>query len=168
MYIVDGTCRQNEWHAPVLRDIPNGDDNGMNDLDRQLIALLRENARMPVVALAKKLQVARATVQNRIARLEQDGVIVGYTLRLRPEEDAQQIRAIMSVAVESNREETVMRMLRGHVAVVTLHSVNGHWDLVAELRLENLEAFEQLIGSVRAMPGVKATETSIVLATYKM
>ncbi|RRN45308.1 Lrp/AsnC family transcriptional regulator [Lautropia dentalis] len=140
----------------------------MNDLDRQLIALLRENARMPVVALAKKLQVARATVQNRIARLEQDGVIVGYTLRLRPEEDAQQIRAIMSVAVESNREEAVMRMLRGHVAVVTLHSVNGHWDLVAELRLENLEAFEQLIGSVRAMSGVKATETSIVLATYKM
>ena len=49
----------------------------MNDLDRQLIALLRENARMPVVALAKKLRVARATVQNRIARLEHEGVIVG-------------------------------------------------------------------------------------------
>jgi len=168
MYIVDGICRQNEWHAPVLRDIPNGDDNGMNDLDRQLIALLRENARMPVVALAKKLQVARATVQNRIARLEQDGVIVGYTLRLRPEEDAQQIRAIMSVAVESNREEAVMRMLRGHVAVVTLHSVNGRWDLVAELRLDTLEAFDRLISTIRAIPGVQATETSIVLATYKM
>lgn len=140
----------------------------MNDLDRQLIALLRENARMPVVALARKLRVARATVQNRIARLEQDGVIVGYTLRMRPEEDAWQIRAIMTVAVESNREEAVMRHLRGHVSVVALHSVNGHWDLVAELRLENLEAFDRLISSIRAMPGVKATETSIVLATYKM
>ena len=110
----------------------------MNDLDRQLIALLRENARMPVVALAKKLRVARATVQNRIARLEQEGVIVGYTLRLKPEEEVHQIRAIMSLAVESNREEAVMRQLRGHVSVVTLHSVNGRWDLVAELRLDTL------------------------------
>ena len=111
----------------------------MNDLDRQLIALLRENARMPVVALAKKLRVARATVQNRIARLEQEGVIVGYTLRLKPEEEVHQIRAIMSLAVESNREEAVMRQLRGHVSVVTLHSVNGRWDLVAELRLDTLQ-----------------------------
>ena len=83
----------------------------MNDLDRQLIALLRENARMPMVALAKKLRVARATVQNRIARLEQEGVIVGYTLRLKPEEEVHQIRAIMSLTVESNREEAVMRQL---------------------------------------------------------
>ena len=119
----------------------------MNDLDRQLIALLRENARMPVVALAKKLRVARATVQNRIARLEQEGVIVGYTLRLKPEEEVHQIRAIMSLAVESNREEAVMRQLRGHVSVVTLHSVNGRWDLVAELRLDTLEAFDRLIST---------------------
>ena len=140
----------------------------MNDLDRQLIALLRENARMPVVALAKKLRVARATVQNRIARLEQEGVIVGYTLRLKPEEEVHQILAIMSLAVESNREEAVMRQLRGHVSVVTLHSVNGRWDLVAELRLDTLEAFDRLISTIRAIPGVQATETSIVLATYKM
>ena len=140
----------------------------MNDLDRQLIALLRENARMPVVALAKKLRVARATVQNRIARLEQEGVIVGYTLRLKPEEEVHQIRAIMGLAVESNREEAVMRQLRGHVSVVTLHSVNGRWDLVAELRLDTLEAFDRLISTIRAIPGVQATETSIVLATYKM
>ena len=140
----------------------------MNDLDRQLIALLRENARMPVVALAKKLRVARATVQNRIARLEQEGVIVGYTLRLKPEEEVHQIRAIMSLAVESNREEAVMGQLRGHVSVVTLHSVNGRWDLVAELRLDTLEAFDRLISTIRAIPGVQATETSIVLATYKM
>lgn len=140
----------------------------MNDLDRQLIALLRENARMPVVALAKKLRVARATVQNRIARLEQEGVIVGYTLRLKPEEEVHQIRAIMSLAAESNREEAVMRQLRGHVSVVTLHSVNGRWDLVAELRLDTLEAFDRLISTIRAIPGVQATETSIVLATYKM
>lgn len=140
----------------------------MDDVDRQLIALLRDDARMPVVTIARKLRVARATVQNRIARLEKAGVIVGYTLRLRPEAESQGIRAIMSVAVESNREEAVMRQLRGHVSVVTLHSVNGRWDLVAELRLETMAALDEVVSTVRAMPGVQATETSIVLSTCKL
>lgn len=140
----------------------------MDDVDRQLIALLRDDARMPVVTIARKLRVARATVQIRIARLEKAGVIVGYTLRLRPEAESQGIRAIMSVAVESNREEAVMRQLRGHVSVVTLHSVNGRWDLVAELRLETMAALDEVVSTVRAMPGVQATETSIVLSTCKL
>lgn len=140
----------------------------MDDVDRQLIALLRDDARMPVVTIARKLRVARATVQNRIARLEKAGVIVGYTLRLRPEAESQGIRAIMSVAVESNREEAVMRQLRGHVSVVTLHSVNGRWDLVAELRLETMAALDEVVSTVRAMPGVQTTETSIVLSTCKL
>lgn len=140
----------------------------MDDVDRQLIALLRDDARMPVVTIARKLRVARATVQNRIARLEKAGVIVGYTLRLRPDAESQGIRAIMSVAVESNREEAVMRQLRGHVSVVMLHSVNGRWDLVAELRLETMAALDEVVSTVRAMPGVQATETSIVLSTCKL
>ena len=68
----------------------------MDDIDRQLIALLRENARVPVATLAKKLRVARGTVQNRLAKLEADGTIVGYTVRLRPQVEEQRIRALMT------------------------------------------------------------------------
>ena len=57
----------------------------MDDLDHRLIALLRRNARTPVADLAKALGVARGTVTNRMARLEREGVITGYTLRLRPD-----------------------------------------------------------------------------------
>eukprot|EP01036_Dinobryon_divergens_P016650 gene16650-22584_t len=63
----------------------------MDDTDRELISLLRADARTPVVTLAKKLRLARATVQNRISRLESDGMIVGYTLRLKPEAGVQRI-----------------------------------------------------------------------------
>lgn len=56
----------------------------MDDVDREIIALLRADARMPVAALAVRLRVARGTVQNRLRRLEEEGVIVGYTVRLRP------------------------------------------------------------------------------------
>ena len=87
----------------------------MDDLDRQLLSLLRDNARTAVAALAKKLGVARGTIQNRLAKLEMEGVIVGYTVRLKPHAEAQQIRAIMTIAVEGNRTQSVLRALRGTV-----------------------------------------------------
>jgi len=57
----------------------------MDNTDKQLLALLRKDARMPVVNLAKVLNVSRATVQNRINKLEQSGVILGYTVKLKEE-----------------------------------------------------------------------------------
>ena len=140
----------------------------MDDLDAELIALLRDDARLPVVALAKKLRVARATVQNRMARLERDGVIVGYTLRLKPQAEGHRIRAIMSIEVDGNRAQEVLRLLRGHPAVTALHTTNGRWDLMAELRADNLESFDRVLGAVRMIDGIANTETSILLTTHKL
>ncbi len=140
----------------------------MDDLDTELIALLRDDARMPVAALAKKLRVARATVHNRIARLERDGVIVGYTLRLRPHAEAHRIRAIMGIEVDGNRAQEVLRVLRGHPAVAALHTTNGRWDLMAELRADNLESFDRVLGAIRMIEGIATTETSILLTTHKL
>jgi DNA-binding Lrp family transcriptional regulator len=140
----------------------------VDDLDAELIALLRDDARMPVSALAKKLRVARATVQNRIARLERDGVIVGYTLRLKPHAEAHRIRAIMSIAVEGSQAQEVLRRLRGHAAVAALHTTNGRWDLMAELRADNLESFDRVLGAIRTIEGIANTETSILLTTHKL
>jgi len=121
----------------------------LDDTDRQLLALLRDDARMPVVTLARKLRLARATVQNRLARLEREGTIVGYTVKLKPGAE-------------------VRRALAGHPNVVALHSTNGRWDLVAELRADSLEAFEKVLGAIRQTAGIANTETSILLATYKL
>jgi DNA-binding Lrp family transcriptional regulator len=140
----------------------------IDDTDRELIALLRDNARTPVVALARQLRVARATVQNRLARLERDGVIVGYSVRLKPAAEAQRIRALMSVAVEGNRMAEVLRELRGHPHVAALHSTNGRWDLVAELRTDTLEEFDRVLSGVRLIEGIASTETSILLSTHKV
>lgn len=140
----------------------------MDDTDRSLIALLRDNARTPVVALAKALGVARATVQNRIQRLERDGTIVGYSVRLRPDADAHRIRAVMGIAVEGNRASEVRRALMGHPNVVALHATNGRWDLIAELRADSLEAFDQVLNAIRLADGIATTETSILLSTYKL
>ena len=140
----------------------------MDDVDRQLIALLRDDARMSIAALAKKLHVARGTVQNRLARLEANGTVVGYTVRLRPQVEEQGIRALMTVAVEGNRSEAVLRALRGDPAVSALHSTNGRWDFVVELRADSLEAFDRVLGRIRLLEGISNTETSLLLSTHKL
>jgi DNA-binding Lrp family transcriptional regulator len=140
----------------------------MDETDRRLIALLRENARTSVASLAKELGVARGTVQNRLARLEKDGLIVGYTVRLRPQVEEQRIRALMTVAVEGNRTEAVLKALRGDPAVGALYSTNGRWDIVAELRADSLEAFDRVLGRIRMIDGISNTETSLLLSTHKL
>ncbi|WP_323119736.1 Lrp/AsnC family transcriptional regulator [Burkholderia alba] len=139
----------------------------LDDIDRQLIALLRDDARLPVVALAKHLRVARATVQNRMTRLERGGVIVGYTVRLKPTVERHRIRALMSIAVQGNRAAEIVKGLRGHPSVVTIHSTNGRWDLVAELSSDSLESFDRVLGAIRLIDGIANTETSILLSTHK-
>ena len=140
----------------------------MDEVDRKLIALLREDARASIASLAKALRVARGTVTNRLARLERDGVIVGYTLRLRPQVEAQHIRALMTVLVEGNRTEAVLRALRGDPAVSALHSTNGRWDIVAALRADSLESFDRVLARIRRVEGISSTETSLLLSTHKL
>lgn len=140
----------------------------MNDTDRQLLALLRDNARMPVTEIAKTLRMSRATVQNRIARLEADGTIAGYTVRLKPAAEGHRIRAWMGIAIEGNAAPQVLQALRGEPAVHTLHTTNGRWDIVAELRADNLELFDRVLGWVRRIDGIASTETSILLSTHKI
>jgi len=140
----------------------------MDTLDRRLLALLRENARASIASLAKALGVARGTVQNRIARLERDGTIVGYSVRLKPQVEEHRIRALMTIAVEGNRIESVIAAMRGDPAVGALHSTNGRWDIVAELRAESLAAFDEVLGRIRRLEGISSTETSLLLSTFKL
>jgi DNA-binding Lrp family transcriptional regulator len=140
----------------------------MDDLDRQLISLLRDNARTPVATLAKALKVARGTVQNRLSKLEADGTIVGYTLRLKPQVEEQRIRAWMTVAVEGNRTQKVLAALRGDPAVGAMHTTNGRWDIAVELRADSLEGFDRVLTRIRLLDGISQTETSLLLSTIQL
>ena len=142
--------------------------DNIDDTDRELLALLRQDARMPVATLAAKLKVARGTVQNRMKRLERDGVIVGYTVRVKPQAEAHRIRALMTIVVEGNRGAEVLHALRGHPNVTGLHSTNGRWDLIAELRADSLEGFDRALGNIRLIDGIASTETSLLLSTHKV
>ena len=121
----------------------------------------------PLRRWRKPLGVSRGTVQNRLARLEADGTVLGYTVRLKHSADDQRIRAFMTVAVEGNRTDEVLKALRGDPAVCALHTTNGRWDIVAELRTDSLEAVDRVLGRIRLIDGISSTETSLLLSTHK-
>ena len=140
----------------------------MDSLDQQLIALLRADARAAVATLAGKLKVSRGTVTNRIAKLEDEGLITGYTVRLRPDAAPNQISAWMSITVEGNQTRAVIGTLLGEPGVAALHDTNGRWDLLAELRAASLSELAEVLERVRLIKGIAGTETSIHLQTYKV
>jgi DNA-binding Lrp family transcriptional regulator len=140
----------------------------MDTLDHQILSLLRQDARMNVAALAQKLDVSRGTVTNRIRKLEDSGVIVGYTVRLRPDSRPNEITAWMSIAVEGNKARQVVASLLGEPGVATLADTNGRWDLLAELRAENLAGLSKVLERIRLIKGISNTETSIHLETHRL
>lgn len=139
----------------------------MDDTDRALIALLRKDARTNVATLAAKLGVSRGTVTNRLRKLEDSHVIVGYSVRLRPDAQPDQIRAWMGVLVEGNQSRAVMASLIGEPGVVALHDTNGRWDLLAELQAGSNAELSAVLERVRLIKGIANTETSILLASYR-
>ncbi|WP_410952969.1 Lrp/AsnC family transcriptional regulator [Pseudomonas sp. S1(2024)] len=140
----------------------------MDNIDQELIALLRSNARTPVMTLAKKLKIARATVQNRLNKLEESGVILGYTVRLQTDAMERGVRAITSIGISGHHAAEVKHALRGHPNVVAIHTTNGRWDLMAELHAETLEAFDKALNTIRSIKHIDNTETSILLSSFKM
>lgn len=147
----------------------NQDDflSGMDDIDQALIGLLRQNARMSVADLAYKLRLARGTITNRMRRLEDAGVIVGYTVKLRPTAEPERIRAWMGVLVEGNQTRAVIASLLGEPGVSALHDTNGRWDLLAELEVRSTTELSQTLERVRLIKGIRSTETSLHLASYR-
>ena len=122
---------------------------------------------MPISTLASKLGVSRGTVGNRLRKLEDGQVIVGYSLRLRPDAQPDGIRAWMGVRVDGNQTRVVVASLLGEPGVENLHDTNGRWDLLAELRAEHMAELSQVLERIRLTKGIANTETSILLATFR-
>ncbi|BDV36007.1 MULTISPECIES: Lrp/AsnC family transcriptional regulator [Methylocystis] len=136
----------------------------MDDLDRRLIAELRADGRASLSELAKRLGVSRGTVQNRLDRLIESEVILGFTVRLKSVADDDRIRAIMMIEVAGKSTRRVVQALRGLPEIHALYSTNGAYDLIAEIEVANLGEFDRVLSTVRSIEGVARSETSLLLA----
>jgi DNA-binding Lrp family transcriptional regulator len=136
-----------------------------DETDRRLIAELRRDGRAALTTLAGRLGVSRGTVQSRLERLLTEGVIRGFTVRLNEAYAPETIRAIMMIEVEGSSTRSVISALRRMPEITELHTTNGAWDLVAEIRTSNLPEFDRLLREVRTVRGVLNSETSLLLDT---
>jgi len=134
-----------------------------DDLDRQLIAALRDDARMPITRLAALLKVSRTTAQARLDRLIATGAVLGFTIRSRHGEDS--FRAIMMIEVEGRSTTAIIRRLKGFTEIEALHTTNGQWDLVAEIRVQSLADFDRVLREIRQVDGILNSETSLLLSS---
>lgn len=139
--------------------------NGMDDLDRRLITLLRKNGRRSVSDLALELGLSRATIRARMDRLEKDGDVVGYTLILRSDVIAMPVRGLTLIEVEGHAADRVVDALAGFTEVSAVHTTNGKWDLIVELGAQSLPELDAVLRRVRMIPGITASETNLLLAT---
>jgi len=138
--------------------------NTMRDTDERLIALLRANAREPTASLARKLGLARSTVQERIARLERQGAIKGYTVRLSDEAAAGKLRAVVMISTDPKRADRVAIELNKMLEVRSLSAVAGTFDLIATVETDTPARIDQLLDRIGRANGVARTVSSIVLS----
>jgi DNA-binding Lrp family transcriptional regulator len=137
----------------------------MDEMDRRLIDALRADARAPAARLARGLGLSRTTVQSRLERLERQGVITGYTLRLSETHERGQIHAYVLMTVSHKHSAQVFAAIRRLAAVRRLQSVSGPFDLIAEVVTPTVAEMDQMIDALGALDGVERTTSTIVLST---
>lgn len=139
--------------------------HALDGLDRAIIGVLRTDGRAPLSKIAALLSVSRATVQSRLDRLLESGAVLGFTVRLAKNEEGPAVRAIMSISVAGKSTAAVIKSLHGLPELQSLHTTNGVWDLVAEIRAENLQDFDRVLRLIRETAGVSNSETNILLSS---
>jgi DNA-binding Lrp family transcriptional regulator len=133
--------------------------------DQELLALLRVNAREPVAALARKLGLSRTTVNDRLRRLEKDGTVAGYMVKLRSDDTLGGFSAIITLAAEPRKHIDVAKALGRIAEVELLYAVSGKHDFIVKARTHSPEDMDRLIDQLAAVPGVVEVETSVILST---
>ncbi|MEX0287416.1 MAG: Lrp/AsnC family transcriptional regulator [Paracoccaceae bacterium] len=137
----------------------------MDKTDERIIRELQRDARAPLSELANRLDLSRATVRARIAKLRSRGDIVGFRVVLKQDVLRDPVRGLMMIGIEGRGTDRIVRQLQRLSEVRALHATNGRWDLIVELGTETLEALDHALARIRRMEGVSTSETNLLLST---
>ena len=133
--------------------------------DQQLLAVMRGNARASTTELAQILAVSRSTVQKRLERLENEGVIAGYTVQLSSEYLDQEIKAHVMITVSPRMTADIMKDMEKLDGVRAIYSVSGPHDLIAEVAAMSVTDLDNMLEEIIAIDGVERTVSSVILST---
>lgn len=137
----------------------------MDELDRNILGLLGADARMSLATLARRLKVARSTIQTRLERLETTGIIAGYTLKLGEEARQGRLRASVLLTIEPRAQAAILTRLKSIAEVERVFTTSGRFDLLMQIAAPNTQVLDQVLDQIGAMTGVKSSESLIHLST---
>ena len=134
----------------------------MDALDRKIIHLLTENARMPVKEIAQKINLTSPAVSSRIHRLEQEGIIGGYTVQLHRPDEPNRVGALVSVQTSPDHREEFLALIQQESDVLQCYRVTGTYNFIVKVSCANIEDLEHLLNKIQQLG---TTNTQIILAT---
>ncbi|WP_068316979.1 Lrp/AsnC family transcriptional regulator [Polycladidibacter hongkongensis] len=135
-----------------------------DDLDRKLVAILQSNAREPISSIARKLDVARSTVQERIARLERTGIISGYTAIMGETDSGRKVQALVMLSVAQQQSRELVKQLESFPEIRSCLTISGEFDVFLVVEPDRLEDLDDLLDDIAEIPGVLRSRSSIVLS----
>jgi DNA-binding Lrp family transcriptional regulator len=135
----------------------------LDDIDNKILALLMDDARLPISTIAKRVDIARTTAIARIGNLEKRGIIAGYGVRLNQELYQPAVRAYVGIAVDPAKAGGLVKVLQKMPEVETLCAVSGAIDYMLTLRCKSTGELDRLLDQIGAIDGVRQTSTSIIL-----
>lgn len=138
----------------------------LDDVDRQILRILQENARTPYSEIAREIDMASATVHDRVSRLEEAGVIEGYHADVDPRAVGLGISAIVGLRVEQGREQATLARLTDIDGVQEVHLTTGEWDVMARVYAADADALRELMFErIARMDGFARSQTMVILGT---
>ncbi len=137
----------------------------MDDLDRNVLTLLGADARMSVATLARRLKVARSTIQARLERLETTGVIAGYTLKLGEAARQARLRASVLLTIEPRSQAAILQRLKAVPEIERVFTTSGRFDLLLQIAASNTQVLDAVLDQIGGLTGVKSSESLIHLST---
>jgi DNA-binding Lrp family transcriptional regulator len=137
----------------------------LDDLDRAILSLLGADARMSIATLARRMKVARSTIQSRLERMETSGVIVGYTLKLGEAAREGRLRASVLLTVEPRAQANILTRLKAIAEVERVSTTSGRFDLLLQIAAPSTTQLDEVLDQIGAMTGVRSSESLIHLST---
>ena len=132
--------------------------------DQDLLKLLQENSRRTVSDIARKMGLSRATVQHKMERLERTGVIQGYTIKINPILERQNVSAYVMISVVPKKNNTIVRQLFSIPQMEMLCTISGQYDMIAKITESTTQTLDQILDQIANLDGVEKTLSHIVLS----
>jgi Lrp/AsnC family leucine-responsive transcriptional regulator len=139
----------------------------LDPIDMQILGLLQEHCKMPLAKIGERVGLSAPAVIERIKKLEDSGVITGYTVNIDARKLGRDITAFIGVSVLHPKAiGDFERQIERRPDVLECHHVTGGYTLLLKVRTANTGSLEELISDLRSIDGIARTETMVVLSTH--